>query len=160
MKTKIRTLIIICTLGLVGILNANATLSYKSSGVATTLEGEKIVKPEYLNTSEFVLNENAETDYLKEAQLIIKGIADKEEAKTIQMLIDKRVSVSNEGTTSFVDEVKTENLSSAEFAFNEDANAQIDYLKEARSVTKWIADKAEAKAIQRLVDEGKLTEHN
>ena len=159
MKPKIRSLIIICVLGLVGVLNANATSSYKTSGVAATLEGEKNVKPEYLNSAEFVLNENTETDYLKEAQLIIKGIADKEEAKTIQMLIDKGVSVSNEETTSFVDEVKPENLSSAEFVFNEDANAQIDYLKEARSVTKWIADKAEAKAIQRLVDEGKLAEN-
>jgi len=161
MKTKIRSLIIICTLGLVGVLNANATSSYKTSGVAVTMGEEKNLKPEYLNTSEFVLNEdaNAEIDYQKEAQLIIKRIADNEEAKTIQMLIDKTILVSNEETASFVGGAKPENLNSAEFVFIEDANAEIDYQKEAQLVTKWVADIAEAKAIQRLIDEGKLAEN-
>ena len=159
MKTKIRSLIIICVLGIVGALNTNATLSYKTLCVAGTLEEERNVKFENLNSAEFVFNEDADAqiDYQKEAQLVTKWVADKEEAKTIQMLIDKRIFVSNEETVSFAGEAKSENLNSSEFVFNE--NAEIDYQKEAQLVTKWVADMAEAKVVQKLIDEGKLTEN-
>jgi len=95
MKTKIRTLIIICALGLVGVLNANATLSYNTSYVAGTLDGEKNVKSENLNSAGFDFNAEAEVDFQKEAQLVTKWIADNQEAKTIQMLIDKGILVEN-----------------------------------------------------------------
>ncbi len=159
MKTKIRSLIIICTLGLVGALSANATLSYKTSCVAGTLEEKRNVKSENLNSSEFVFNEDADAqiDYQKEAQLVTKWVVDKEEAKTIQMLIDKRIFVSNEETSSFAGEAKSENLNLSEIIFNEDA--EIDYQKEAQLVTKWVADMAEAKVVQKLIDEGKLAEN-
>ena len=157
MKTKIRSLIIICTLGLVGALSANATLSYKTSCVAGTLEEKRNVKSENLNSAEFVFNEDAEIDYQKEAQLVTKWVVDKEEAKTIQMLIDKRIFVSNEETSSLAGEAKSENLNLSEFVFNEDA--EIDYQKEAQLVTKWVADMAEAKVVQKLIDEGKLAEN-
>jgi alpha-D-ribose 1-methylphosphonate 5-triphosphate synthase subunit PhnI len=151
MKTKIRSLIIICTLGLVGVLNANATLSYKTSCVAGTLQEQNNAKSENLNSTGFVFNEDADAaiDYQIEAQLVSKLIADNEEAKTIQMLIDRGILVSNDETDSFVGEANLENLNSVEF----------DYQMEAQLITKLIADNEEAKTIQKLIDEGKLVEN-
>jgi len=74
-------------------------------------------------------------------------------------LIDRWIIVSNEEMGSFAGEAKSENLNSAEFVFNEDADAAIDYQKEAQLVSKWIADKEEAKVVQKLIDEGKLAEN-
>ena len=161
MKTQIKSLIIICTLGLVGVLNANAALSYKTSCIVETLEEQNITKFESLNSAEFVFNKDADVaiDYQMEAQLVTKWIADNEEAETIQMLIDRGIIVSNEEMGSFAGEAKSENLNSAEFVFNEDADAAIDYQKEAQLVIKWIADKEEAKVVQKLIDEGKLAEN-
>ena len=151
MKTKIKSLIIICTLGLVGVLNANATLSYKTSCIAGTLEEQNITKSENLNSTGFVLTEDADAaiDYQMEAQLVTKLIADNEEAETIQMLIDRGILVSNDETDSFVGEANLENLNSVEF----------DYQLEAQLITKLIADNEEAKTIQKLIDEGKLVEN-
>jgi len=156
MKTKIGSLIIICTLGLVGVLNANATLSYETSRIVETLEVENITKFESLNSAEFVFNEDADAaiDYQMEAQLVTKWIADNEEVETIQMLIDRGLFVSNEEMISLAGEAKSANLNSAEFVFNEDANAEIDYQMEAQLVTKWIADNEEAETIQMLIDRG------
>lgn len=161
MKTRIRTLIIICALGIVGVLNANATLSYKTSCKAGTLEEVKNVKSENLNSAEFIFNADAdaEIDYQKEAQQVTKWIADQEEAKAVQKLINEGIFVSSEETTSFAGEAKSDNLNLAEFVFNEDADAVIDYQKEAQSLTKWIADQEEAKAVQKLIEEGKLAEN-
>jgi hypothetical protein len=154
MKTRIRSLIIICALGLVGVLNTNATSSYKTSCIAETLEEQINSKSENLNSTEFVFNEDADAaiDYQAEAQLVTKWIADNEEAKTIQMLIDRGIFVSNEEMVSFADEAKSENLNSAEFDFNEDVD--VDYQMEAQLVTKLIADNEEAKTIQMLIDKG------
>jgi len=156
MKTKIRSLITICALGVVGVLNANAALSYNTSIAGRTLEDTKNVKFENFNSSEFFLNEEADDafDFQKEAQQLTKWVADNEEAKTIKMLIDKGVFVSNEDQASFADEAKSENLNSSEFVFNEDADVLIDYQEEAQLVTKWIADNEEAKTIQMLIDKG------
>ncbi len=157
MKTKIKSLIIICTLGLVGVLNANAALSYKTSGIGATLEEAKSVKFENLNASEFIFDANAAIDYQKEAQLVTNWVADKEEAKAVQKLIDDGIFGSNQETASYAGEAKSVNLNASEFIF--DANAAIDYQKEAQLVTKWIADQEEAKTIQKLIDEGKLAEN-
>jgi hypothetical protein len=159
MKTKIKSLIIICTLGLVGVLNANATLSYKTSCIAGTLEEQTSTKSENLNSTGFVLNEDADAaiDYQLEAQLVSKSIADNEEAETIQMLIDRGIFVSNDETASFVGESNLENLSSAEFDFSTDV--KIDNQLDAQLITKLIADNEEAKTIQKLIDEGKLVEN-
>ncbi len=151
MKTKIKSLIIICTLGLVGVLNANATLSYGTS------EEVKTVKSENLYSTGFDLNEDAGFDYQMEAQLVTKSIADSEEAETIQMLIDKGIILSNDDAATFTGEAKLENLSSAEFEIN--AYTEIDYQIEAQLVTKMIANKEEAETIQKLIDEGKLVEN-
>jgi len=149
MKTKIKSLILICTLGLVGVLNANAASRYNTLRSARTLD-EKILSFENLNSTEFAFNEdvNAGIDYQKEAQLVTKWVADQEEAKTIHMLIHKRMFGSNEA--------ESVNQNSSEFIFNADAN--IDYQKEAQSLTKWLADREESKVVQNLIDEGKLAE--
>ena len=161
MKTKITSLIIICTLGLVGVSNANSALSNKTLCVGATQAEAKNVYFENLNSSEFVFNEDADAtvDYQKEAQLVTKWVADQEEAKAVQKLIDNGIFISNQEMDSNVGEAKSENLNSAEFIFNEDADVAIDYQKEAQLVTKWIADQEEAKTIQKLIDEGKLAEN-
>jgi len=152
MKTKIKSLIIICTLGLVGALNANATLSYKTSCIDRALEEVKTAKSEAQYSSEFELNGEAGFDYQKEAQLITKLVADNEEAKTIQMLIDRGIFVSDEETDSFTAEAKSETLNSSEFVF--DADTETNYQKEAQLITKLVADNEEAKTIQMLIDKG------
>ena len=161
MKTKIKSLIIICTVGLVGVLNANAALSNETLGVGATLTEAKNVKLENLNSSEFIFNDNADAtiDYQKEAQLVTKWVADREEAKAVQKLIDEGVFGSNQKMTICAGEAKSENPKASEFIFNEDADAAIDYRKEAQLVTKWIADREEAKVVQKLIDEGKLAEN-
>lgn len=158
MKTKIRSLIIICTLGLVGVLNANATLSYKTSCIAGTLEEQNYTKSENLNSTGFVLTEDTDAaiDYQMEAQLVTKWIADNEEAETIQMLIDRGVFVSNNETAFFASEANLENLNSEEFDFSTDA--EIDNQLDAQLITKLIADNEEAKTIKMLIDSGKLQE--
>jgi len=154
MKTKIGSLIIICTLGLVGVLNANAALSYKTSCIVETLEEQNITKFESLNSAEFVFNEDADAaiDFQMEAQLVTKWIADNEEAETIQMLIDRGIFVSNDVTAFFASEARSENLNSAEFDFSTDA--EIDNQLDAQLITKLIADNEEAETIQMLIDRG------
>jgi hypothetical protein len=161
MKTKIRSLIIICTLGIAGVLNANATLSYNTSCIVGTLEETKNVKSENLNSAEFIFNADgdAEFDYQKEAQLVTKLAADNEEAKTIQMLIDRGIFVSNEEPVSIASEAKPGNLNSSEYFTNEGTETKIDFQKEAQLITKGIADREEVKTVQKLIDEGKLAEN-
>ena len=158
MKTKIRSLIIICTLGLVGVLNANATSSYNASCFAGTLEELNNSKFENLISTEFIFNVDADaaTDYQLEAQLVTKRIADNEETETIQMLIDRGLFVSNDEMVSFAAQANSTCLSSMEFDLN--SETEIDFQKEAQLVTKIIADNEEAKTIQKLIDEGKLLE--
>jgi hypothetical protein len=160
MKTKIKSLIIICTLGLAGVFNANATLSYKTSCIAGTLEEQTSTKSENLNSTGFVLTEDADAtfDYQMEAQLVTKWIVDNEEAETNQMLIDRGIFVSNDETASFVGESNLEILNSAEFDFN--TGAEIDYQLEAQLITKEIADNEEAKTIEKLIDRGILVSND
>jgi hypothetical protein len=158
MKTKINTFILICTLGLVGVLNVNAASRYSTLRIARTLN-EQILRFENLNSKEFVFNEDVNTgiDYQKEAQLVTKWVADREEAKTIHMLIHKRSFGSNEEASSFAGVSQFENLNSSDFIFN--SGAEIDYQKEAQLLTKWVADMEEAKVVQNLIDEGRLAEN-
>ena len=133
MKTKIRSLIIICTLGLIG-LNTNAATSKTTAGTA----------------GQFILNmdTDATIDFQKEAQLVTKWIADNEEAKTIQKVMDRNASLCGESTNFYVYEVVTGN------------NEEIaDFRNEAQLLTRLIADNAEASAIQKLVAEGRIAEN-
>lgn len=118
MKTKIKTLLAICILGFIGIININATVDYKKTTNAEVIEEGKTLKNESNKTDEGLLT-----------------------------AIEK--------TTSLESDAKAE---SVEFLLNEDADAKIDFQKEAQSVTKWIVDQAEAKVVQKLISDGKLNE--
>ena len=151
MKTKIKSLILICTLGLVGVLNSNAASNYNTSSIAGALE-EQNLRIENLYTAEFAFNEDASAriDYQKEAQMVTKWVADREEAKAIQVLIDKSTLGLDEETSSFAGDA-------TEFVFNKDA--KIDYQEEAQLLTKWVADNEEARVVKNLIEYGKLVEN-
>ena len=145
MKTKIRTFITVCTLAFVGVLNANAAANFeeKNSGLNRTNESLTILNEK---TTSFESELNRSVDYGKEAQLMIKQIADNEEVKAVQNVMDK----------GFIAPVETFNSSENEFV-NENINETTDFLKEARLMTKLIADKEEAKAIQNVMEKGFVT---
>lgn len=120
MKTKIRTLVIVFALGLIGLNSTAATnriVISDNSGSAFIIETEE---------------SNAAFDYRKEAQQISKWVADQEEAKAMQKLSVEGLSVANESNLRLNDE------------------AGIDYRAEAQFITKQIVDQAEAKAIQKI----------
>jgi ribulose bisphosphate carboxylase small subunit len=88
-------------------------------------------------------NNNETTDFGKEALSITKSIADKEEAKAIERVLERGFVAPVETTNSFENEVGYENKIE-----------MTDFGKEALSITKSIADKEEAKAIQKVMDRG------
>ena len=117
MKTKIRSLIIICTLGLVGLINTNAVAGDKkviNTGIIVE-NVELLTNETSLSTDEFlklaegytslgtdtqvekyassqirlIEIENAKSDLLKEAHLYTRCIADEHDTKLIQKLIDE-----------------------------------------------------------------------
>ncbi len=134
MKTKIRTLITVCVLGFVGVLNANATV----------LNSERVAKSESFR---FVMSEDfdANIDFQKEAQLVTKLVADREEAKATKQVIERNSGFAGEVSNSFENDVVIEN--------NDDIT---DFRKEAQSVTKLIADREEDSTIQKLIGQGRL----
>ena len=120
MKTKIRTLVIVFALGLIG-LNSTASINRivisDNSGSAFTFENEE---------------DESAFDYRKEAQQISKWVADQEEAKAMQKLSVEGLSVTSESNLRLNDE------------------AGVDYRAEAQLITKLIVDQAEAKAILKI----------
>jgi len=93
-------------------------------------------------------NNDATTDLAIEAQLMIKSIADNEEAKAVQRVMERGFVEPVETFSSFENEVGNENI-----------DATTDLAEEARFMIKLIADKEEAKAVQRLIAEGRLAEN-
>jgi len=91
---------------------------------------------------------NESIDYQKEAQLVTKWIADMAEAKVTQQVIDRNAPTGSED--HFLKSVK---------AAVDGVDAITDFRKEAQLVTRAMADKAEASAIQKLIDEGKISEN-
>jgi hypothetical protein len=154
MKTNITILITICALGFVG-LNANAA-NYRSTDLGAVSETrESLPTAEISGTTQFFLNEDfdAVVDFQKEAQMLTKWLADKEEAKAVQKLIEEGFFTPTEIATI------AENTESNLPVLNENAQTRVDFQQEAQLVTKWVADKAEAKAVQKLIEEGKLAEN-
>ncbi len=90
---------------------------------------------------------DATTDLAEEAQLMIKQIADNEEAKAVQRVMERGFVEPTETTGSFENEVGNENY-----------DTTTDLAEEARLMIKLIADQEEAKAVQELIAEGKLEE--
>ncbi len=88
-------------------------------------------------------NNNETTDFGKEALSITKSIADMEEAKAIERVMERGYVAPVETSNSFENEVGYENN-----------NETTDFGKEALLITKAIADMEEAKAIERVMDRG------
>ena len=138
MKTKIRTSLIICALGLIGLTANAANYRNEESSVIATNSG----------IASYLLNEDAEAmiDFRAEAQMISKWVADQEEAKVIEKLV-------NEGLFLNPESFEILKQTNATKQANEAENR-----KDANQVTKSIADNEEAKAMRKLVEEGKLAE--
>lgn len=102
------------------------------------------------STENEVVNENLDemTDFSKEAQLMIRLAADREEAKATQRVMERGLAASNETIAPFGNEVENE--------INDEITG---FSKEVQLMTKLAADKEEAKALQKLVAEGKLAEN-
>ena len=92
-------------------------------------------------------NTSEKTDFLEEARRMTKQIADQEEAKVVKIVTERGYVIPNESINSFENEV-----------VNETDDVNIDYGKEAQLLIKLIADKEEAKTVQKLIAEGKLLE--
>lgn len=138
MKTKIRTSLIICALGLIGLTVNAANYRNEESLVIATNSG----------IASYLLNEDAEamTDFRAEAQMISKWVADQEEAKVIEKLVSEGLFLNPENF-EILKQVNATTLA------NEAENR-----KDANQVTKSIADNEESKAVRKLVEEGKLAE--
>lgn len=85
-----------------------------------------------------VVNENSDAvlDYQKEAELIMKDIADLEEARTIQILLNKSMRNLGNGNLN-------------EKGINVEQT-------EAQLVMKMVADQQEARTVRKLVEDGRL----
>jgi len=136
MKTKVSTLITVFALA--GVLNANATvnLGEKKSGLFPGNESLTVLN-EKIASFESELNESI--DYGKEALLITKSIADREEAKAIQKVMERGYVALNETFNSSEKETNNETT---------------DFREEALLITKSIADREEAKATQKVMERG------
>ena len=164
MKTKIKTILTICALGLIGIINVNAA-NYKNANNNAVVEEVKNTRNELGNADgsllllaekaslesdfkvEFLLNEdlNAKVDLQKEAQAVTRWIVDREEAKVFKKLIA---------------DGESDKFEAVQFLLNENSDVKTDLQKEAQLVTKWIVDQEEAKVINKLIADGKLEEIN
>lgn len=140
MKTIIKSIVLLSAIGFFGVFNSNAAYACRLSASEST----------YLTSAASVLNSDADAvvDYQKEAQLLTKWVADNEEAKTIKMLMDRNEFFSNE-------EVDSSACTAAEVS-----ESLADFQSEARLIAHSIADQQEAKAIQKLVEEGRLAQDN
>lgn len=147
MKTKIRTLITVCLLAFVGVLNANATVNFEEKSVVLS-NGNESFSALNEKLASFAADQNGTVDYQKEAQLITRLIADMAEAKVTLQVIEKNTTLTGDVSNPFETEIAD--------ASNDEIT---DFRKEAQFVTKAIADKEEAHAIQKLVTEGKIADN-
>jgi hypothetical protein len=140
MRTKIRTLITVCVFGFIGVLTVSAkeNLDEKNSAAGNN-------KFNFSTESEVAANEMV--DYQKEAQLIIRQVADMAEAKAKQQIIGE-----SEALTI------NENVREAEVS-DENNETVIDLNAESQLMLKVTADNEETKAIQKLVEEGRFSEN-
>ncbi len=142
MKTKIRTFITVGVIVFAGVLNANATVNSeeKNSGLIRTNESLTVLN-EKIASLENELNESV--DFGKEAQMITHWIADMEEAKATQRVMER----------GFVTPVET--IDSVENEAGYENNTEVtDFREEAQLMTKLIADKEEVKVIRKVMERG------
>jgi hypothetical protein len=173
MKTKIRTLLAICVLGFIGLININAIADNKkvvnadvvaekvqmltneksTSNDASLKSAEEYTtsgtdaRMEKLASIQILLmeSENATSDLLKEAELFTKWVVDQEEAKLVQKLNAKSDElIEAELFTKWV-------VDQEEAKLVQKLNAKSDELIEAELFTKWVVDQEEAKLVQKLI---------
>ena len=142
MKTKFRTLITVSALVLSGVLNANAAVNSeeKNSGLISANESVTVLNEKIAS---FESELNGSIDYGKEAQMVTQWIADMAEARATQKVFERGFVAPVETTIFLENEVG-----------NEINYETTDFGKEALLITKLIADKEEAKAIQKVMDRG------
>jgi len=142
MKTNFRILTTVFTLAFVGVVNANTTVNFgqNNSGLFPGNENLSVLN-EKIASFESDLNENI--DYRMEAQMVTRMIADMAEAKANQRVMEIGFVAPQETSNSFENEIVTEN-----------SFETTDFAKEAQLMTKLIADQAEEKANQRVIELG------
>lgn len=142
MKTRIRIFITVCILAFVGILNAKATTNSeeKNSGLIGSKESLTVLN-EQIGLFENETNESI--DYQKEAQMVNRWIIEMVEAKTTKKMIERSSVTLNETIHPFENEAEAESN-----------DVITDLVQEAQLMTKLIADKEEAKAIQNMIERG------
>lgn len=145
MKTNIRTILTIALVGIIGLSTNAANLKSNSTNF------------ENLESTVAFFNEESTVDFRSEALMLTKWTADKEEAKATQKLIEAGLSGLNENKETT--ETNASNTETTVFNLDENREAVVDYLKEAQLIAKMVADNAEAKVIQKLVEEGKIAEN-
>lgn len=128
---------------IVDMAEAKATKKMMDRGLVTPNE----LINSFVNEAETESND-VMTNLAQEAQIMTKLIADKEEAKAIQKMMDRGYVAPIETNNSFENEAETESN-----------DVITDFGKEAQLMTKILADKEEARTIQRLIAEGKLAEN-
>ena len=147
MKTKIRTLITVCVFATIGVLNVNAATNSDEKNVSLA-NGSESISALNEKIASFTTEANELVDYQKEAQMVTKWIADRIEAEATQQVLERNNST-----------VAETNSTMANFAGNENDENVTDFSKEAQLMVKLTADNEEAKAIRKLVSEGKITEN-
>jgi SOS response regulatory protein OraA/RecX len=142
MKTQIRTLITVSALAFAGVLNANSAVNLEeiNSGVISTNESLTVLNE---TIASFESELNGSIDYGKEALMVTEWIADMAEAKANQKVMELGFVAPSETINSFENEVVIENMIET-----------TDFGKEALSINKLMADMAEAKATQRVIERG------
>jgi len=142
MKTKIRIFITVFTLAFIGVLNAKATVNFEEKNSGSIETNESVIA---LNEkiASFESDVNGSIDYQKEAQMVTRLIADMAEAKATKKMMDRGYVAPNEIINSFENEAETESN-----------DVITDLAQEAQIMTKLIADKEEAEAIQKMMDRG------
>ena len=142
MKTQIRTFITVSSLVFAGVLNANAGVNFeeKNSGLISANESSIVLNEKIAS---FDRELNGSIDYGKEAQLMIKLIADNEEAKVVQNIMERGFVAPTETITSSENEAGYENNFET-----------TDFRKEAQIMIKQIADQEEAKVVQKVMERG------
>jgi len=145
MKTNFRILTTVFTLAFVGVVNANTTVNFgqNNSGLFPGNENLSVLN-EKIASFESDLNENI--DYRMEAQMVTRLIADMAEAKANQRVMEIGFVAPQETSNDVENEIVTEN-----------SFETTDFAKEAQLMTKLIADQAEEKANQRVMELGFVT---
>ena len=146
MKTRVKTFITICVVAYSGIITANASVRILGNDGCKDVKQPEVAECLSTQPNEMSVTtegtfevRNNDVDYQREAQLIMRSIADMAEAKANQKIMNQNLSMSVASNDSF------------EVAFE-----VVDFRQEALRIEKLVADEAEARAIHKLFGEGRV----